>query len=411
MPRTRVGTNVRAYLELFNHPDARWPLLSSTLARLTQGMIVLALVYALRAGAYSYTAVGLVTAGHQIGVGLASPIQGRLADRFGQPQVLVPDAAAYLVGTASLAWFVGHAGSVPLLVALAVATGVFFPPIGACSRVLMSRLFPGGRMRETAFAVTSIAVELGFILGPLLAMAVAFTIGADWAVVLAGLAAAVGSVGYASTRGAREMPRGEPGAARAGALRSPGVRIMVVAFAAIAVAFGVFDVVVPAVAEFAGQPRAAAWLISSIAFGSLLGGLVYGARSWPGSIVTRLRVVSGVFTLGLLLIPFSTGSLPLFAVALFLGGVFLAPTTITAFQLIDDLAIRGTQTEAQSWTQSAVVLGVAIGTALTGASIDLGGPSAAFLGGAACVGLGALIINLGGEVLARPRRDDAVRVS
>lgn len=403
---------MHAYLDLFAHRDARWPLLSSTLARLTQGMIVLALVYALRAEAYTYTAVGLVTAGHQIGVGLASPIQGRLADRFGQPQILVPDAALYLLGTASLAWFVGHGGAVPLLMSLSVLTGVFFPPIGACSRVLMSQMFPGGRLRETAFAVTSIAVEIGFLLGPLLAMAVTFTIGADWAVVLAGVAAAVGSIGYASTRGARGMPRRDPDLVRTGALRSPGIRILVVAFAAIAVAFGVFDVVVPAVAEFAGRPQAAAWLISSVAAGSLLGGLVYGARSWPGAIVTRLRVVSAVFTVGLLVIPFSTGSLPLFAVALFVGGVFLAPTTITAFQLIDDLAIRGTQTEAQAWTQSAVVFGVAVGTALTGASIDFGGSSTAFLAGAACVGIGATIINLGGGVLARRRvDDDPVRVS
>ena len=397
---------MRAYLDLFSHRDARWPLLSSTVARLTQGMIVLALVYALRDGAYSYTAVGFVTAGHQVGVGFASPIQGRLADRFGQPQVLIPDAAAYLLGTALLAWFVGHGGGVPLLVALAVLTGAFFPPIGACSRVLMSRMFPGGRLRETAFAVTSIAVEIGFILGPLLAMAVTFTIGADWAVVLAGVVAAGGSAGYAVTRGARSMPRRDPDVVPTAALRSSGVRVVVIAFAAIAVAFGVFDVAVPAVAEFAGRPRAAAWLISSVAAGSLLGGLVYGARSWPGTIVTRLRVVSVVFTVGLLLIPFSTGSLPLFGAALFVGGVFLAPTTITAFQLIDDLAIRGTQTEAQSWTQSGVVLGVAVGTALTGASIDLGGSSVAFLAGAGCVGIGALIINLGGGVLARPRIDD-----
>lgn len=400
---------MRAYLDLFAHPDARWPLLSSTVARLTQGMIILALVYAMRGGGYTYTAVGLVSAGHQIGVGFGSPFQGWLADRFGQSRVLVPDAGLYLAGTVTLAWSVTHGGAVAMLVAIAVVTGTFFPPIGACSRVLMSHLFPGGRLRETAFAVTSIAVEIGFILGPLLAMAVTFTIGADWAVVLAGAAAAVGSLGYASTRGARAMPRRDPSLARAGALRSPGVRIMVLAFAAIAVAFGVFDVVVPAVAEFAGRPRAAAWLISSIAAGSLLGGLVYGARSWPGTVVARLRVVSTVFAVGLFMIPLSTGSLPLFAVSLFIGGVFLAPTTITAFQIIDDLAIRGTQTEAQSWTQSAVVFGVAVGTALAGASVDLGGSAAAFVAGAGCVGAGAAIINLGRGALTRPRIDAPVR--
>lgn len=398
---------MRAYLELFAHPDARWPLLSSTLARLTQGMIILALVYTLREGDYTYTVVGLVSGGHQVGVGLASPLQGRLADRYGQRQLLIPDALFYVAGTSTLAWFASHGGAVPLLVLLAVASGAFFPPIGACSRVLMSRMFPTGRLRETAFAVTAIAVEIGFIVGPLLALAVAFTVGANWAVVIAGGCAAVGSVGYASTRAARAMPRRDPAVVRTGALRSPGVRVMVVAFAAIAVAFGIFDVVVPAVAEFAGQPQAAAWLISAIAGGSLLGGIVYGSRSWPGSIVTRLRVVSSVFAVGLFAIPFSTGSLPLFGLALFVGGVFLAPTTITAFQLIDDLAIRGTQTEAQAWTQSAVVFGVAAGTALAGASIDLGGSTTAFVTGAACVGTGAVIINLGGRVLSRPRTESS----
>lgn len=385
---------MRAYGELLAHRAARWPLLTSTLARLTPGMIVLALVYLLRDGGYSFTAVGVVTAAHQIGVGLGSPLQGRLVDRFGQRAVLVPDAALYLAGTVAIATLVPRGTSLPILVAVAVAAGAVFPPVTPCSRVLLSGLFPSGRLREAAFALSSIAVELGFILGPLVAVAVRASMGAGAAVVGAGLLAAAGALGYAATGAAADVPRRDRSVPRVGALRSGGVRVMVLALGCIAVAFGILDVVVPAVAEFAGREAAAGPLIASIAAGSLLGGLVYGSRVWPGTAVTRLRVLTAGFTVGLLAIPLSLGSLPTFAVGLFIGGLLLGPTMICAFQLIDDLALAGTQTEAQAWTQAAVTFGVAAGASLAGAAVDTRGPAAAFVVGALCLGLGALVVNL-----------------
>ncbi len=66
---------------------------------------------------------------------------------------------------------------------------------------------------------------------------------------------------------------------------------MVVALGFVAVVFGAIDVVLPAVAEFAGRPEAAGSLVAAIAGGSLVGGLVYGGRMWPGTLRERLRVV------------------------------------------------------------------------------------------------------------------------
>ncbi|GGI03148.1 MFS transporter [Egicoccus halophilus] len=384
---------MRAYRDLLAHPEARWPLITSTVSRLTPGMIALALVLLLRGSGYGFAAAGLVTSAHQVGVGVGAPVQGRLADRVGQSRLLVPDAVLYAAGTFALAILAGRGSGVGLLVGIAVVTGLFFPPVTACSRVLLSRLFPTGRGRETAFAVSSIAVELGFVLGPLVAAALDVRYGGGVAVAAAGGIAMVGALGYAATGAARRVPPRDPGVAVGGALRSPGVRVMVLAFACMAVVFGVIDIVVPAVAELAGSPQSAGGLLAALAGGSLLGGLVYGARSWPGSLPQRLRVLVVVLAVGLALLPTALGSLPGFAVALFLGGLFLAPTTICAFQLIDDLAMPGTQTEAQSWTQSGVVFGVAAGAALSGLAVDVRGPALALLGGAACVGLGAVIIN------------------
>jgi MFS family permease len=386
---------VDAYLALFGHREARWPLLTSTLSRITPGMIALAIVLLVREGGYSYAVAGLVTASHQLGVGLAAPIQGRLADRFGQPQVLRPDAAVYLLGTLGLVGLVGAGAPVAALVGVTALAGAFYPPVTPCSRVVLSTLFPGGRLRETAFAVSSIAVELGFIVGPLVAVGLAATVGAGAAVSFAGIVAFVGALAYAATGAAKAAPVRGRRTERGGALRSVGVRVMVVAFGAIAVAFGVIDIVVPAVAELLhDDPRVAGYLIASIASGSLLGGVVYGSRVWPGTVASRLRVLAVVLALGLAVVPLALASVPLFALGLFVGGIFLGPTTICAFQLIDDLALPGTQTEAQSWTQSSVVAGVALGASLSGLAVEAGGPAVALLAGAGCVGLGAAIINL-----------------
>ncbi len=399
---------MRAYLELFSHRDARWPLLTSMVSRLTPGMMILALVLLLREYRYSYAAAGLVSAGHQLGVGLASPLQGRLVDRFGQVRVLVPDAVVYLAGTIALAWSAAAGAGVPLLVLTALATGAFYPPVTAASRVLLSRLFPSGQLRETAFALSSISVELGFVVGPLVAVAIAEAGTAGWSVVLAGTAAAVGALGYATTSAARDMPRREGRRPAGGALRSMGVRTIVLAIGLAAVAFGVLDITVPAVAEFSGDRTAAGRLIATLATGSLISGVVYGGRMWPGTLVTRLRLFATALTVGMLLLPLTVHDLRLFAVGLFLAGVFLAPTTICAFQLLDDLAIRGTQTEAQSWVQSSVVFGVALGTTSAGFAVETGGPALAFAAGAVGVGIGATVLHLRAEVLSRPRVDAPV---
>lgn len=382
-----------AYRSLLATPEARWPLISSTIARLTPGMIVLAMVLLLVEFDYSYTVAGIVTAAHQVGVAVASPLQGKLADRFGPPRILLPDGLAYLAGTVVFVLVVPIRPGVTVLMLLAGVTGFVYPPTTACARVVLSRLFPTGQLRTTAFAISTIAVELGFIVGPLVAVGVAEFVGAAWAVVGAGLAAGIGAIGFGATAAAREVPRRDRNRDALAALRSPGIRVLVLAIGFIAVVFGVLDIAVPAFAQLMETPRAAG-LIASIAAGSLVGGVVYGGRQWPGSITTRLCVLSGVFAVGLFIIPLSLASIPAFAVALFLGGVFLGPTTIAAFELIDDLAIRGTQTEAQQWTQATVLLGFAVGASLAGVAVDVGGPGAAFLAGAVCVAIGALMLTL-----------------
>lgn len=402
---------MRRYLQLASHPDARWPLATSSLTRITPGMMALAVVLLARDVGLSYAVAGLLTGAHQVGVGLGSPVQGKLVDRFGQTPVLIPDAVAYLAGTATLAAATLAGAPVWLLVTVAVVTGATYPPTTACSRVVLSRLFPSGPLRETAFAVSSIAVELGFIVGPLAATALAATVGSHVAIVTAGAASAVGTVAFAATGTSRRMPRRDVAATgRHGALRSVGIRVVMVAIGATAVVFGAIDVVLPAVAEFAGDRAAAGGLLAAVAAGSLVGGVTYGARSWPGTLRVRLTVLLATLAGSLGAVPLVLPDLPAFHLALFVGGLSLGPATIVAFQLIDDLALPGTQTEAQSWTQSAVVLGVASGAAGAGVLVERTDPGLALQAGAVAVALGALAALLGRRWLHTAAETDAAAV-
>lgn len=396
---------MRPYRDLVEQRRARWPLISSGISRLTPGMIVFAILLLLRDVGHTYASAGVVMAAHQIGVGVGSPIQGRLADRLGQARLLVPDAFLYLAGTVALASAALLGAGTPALVAVAAMTGMVLPPVTACSRVLLSRLFPGGQLRETAFAVSSITVEIGFIVGPLAAGGVAVVLGPAWAVILAGAASTVGALGYALTEAAREIPPRGAGNRAKGALASRAVRIVVLSVGAKTVIFGVLDVVVPAVAELrGGLPSAGSWLLAAISVGGITGGVVYGARSWPGTVAQRLRGLLWCFSAGLFLLPFASVHLWWFAATLTMAGIFLAPTTITAFHLLDDLAASGTQTEAQSWLQSSVVAGMALGAAVSGGLVDAFGTTAALVFGAGSVAFSGALIHVGRASLATSGR-------
>lgn len=393
---------MRAYLEVLADRRARGPILMTAVSRLTPGMVGLALVLAVRQAGYGYAAAGLVAGAHQLGVGLGSPVQGRLADRLGHARVLVPDAAAYLVGTVLLVVGMVAAWPVVALTILGLVTGAVQPPTTPCSRALLGSLFATGRLRETVFATTSIAVEFGFIAGPLGVVAISGLIGARWAVLAAGVFAAIGAVGYAMTAAVRDarIVRRETG--RAGALESVGLRVMVVAYVVIAASFGTFDLVAASVAEGAGRPSASGVLISVIAFGSLVGGLVFGSRVWPGTPLTRFRVMLVAFGVTIAALPLLLDRLAPLGIMLLVMGVAIGPMNISAFQLIDDLSPPSARAEAQSWTQASVFLGSAAGNALGGALVDVSGPVAAMVAGVACVAAGSIVVTLGRRWLMAP---------
>jgi predicted MFS family arabinose efflux permease len=395
---------MRPYLEVLGFRAARRPLVGAAIGRLTPGMILLSIILAARAAGFSYTVVGLLVAGHQLGVAVGSPLQGRAADRLGHARVLIPDGVAYFAGTVLLVVGMQRGWVVPVLVATVFVTGLANPPTTACSRAAMGTILQTGAQRQAGFAISSSSVELGFIIGPLATVALAQGIGPGVAVIAAGAAALIGALVYSSSDAARRPPVTAAPVARSGAhaagsvlgglgaLRAPGLGTIVIAFLFIAASFGTFDLYIASVTEEMGMPGAAGTMIAVFALGSLVGGLYYGARIWPGTLASRLRAFVLLLGVTMLLLPFVPARLLLIGLTLMVAGAFTGPMNISGFHLIDELAPEGQRTEAQAWTQASIYLGSALGGAMAGIVIDLTGTRTAMVVGACSLMIAAILL-------------------
>src|SRR4051812_38823305 len=101
------------------------------LARLPISMVTLGIVLMVSAETDSYGLAGGISAAFVIASSLAALAQGRLIDRLGQAQVLLPAIALCSVSLSLLVWAVEAGYRVPLPHILAAGAGTTMPAGGA----------------------------------------------------------------------------------------------------------------------------------------------------------------------------------------------------------------------------------------------------------------------------------------
>jgi MFS family permease len=383
------------YGALFRVPHVRRLVLSGMLARLPMGMIGLALLLLVRENGGSYAAAGAVSGLYFVATAIGAPISGRLVDRRGQARILRSRAVSFpalLVGVCALALL---DAPLPLIGAAAAAAGGLMPPVGASLRSLWPRMFADAELRAAAYALEASLQEITFIVGPLL---VALLTAAASPVLALGVAAVVGGVGTMLIALAEPVRAWRPeeerhAASILGALESRGVLTIIGLSGCLGLGFGATEVGFPAFAELHGGAELGSIPLSLFAGGSLVGGLVAGARvTMPP--LRLLRVSAVLLTLGLAL-PLLGWSLPSMAALAFLAGLAIAPVVMSAYGLVDAVAARGTAAEAFSWITTAVFAGFSVGMALGGTLIDAYGAKSSFVLGTASAALGAVLVAVG----------------
>lgn len=360
-------------------------------------MTALAIVLRVTAAGGTYARAGLISGIGALGVGVSAPLWSRLIDRRGQTVVLIPTALAVTASGVLLALLPPTGPIAPLLAASALM-GLVQPPALVSARTLWPIVVTDPLLLETTYSVESAMTELVFIVGPLLAVAVNAALGPVASVAGSGLLAGIGAIGLATSRasrgthGHRDARRGHE---HPRALRSSSVRVLVLIVFAMVIAFAAIDVSTIAAARRHSGNGAAGALIAVWSIGSLIGGLVFGARSWPGRRSVKITAfVSAILVLTAALLPLS--NLIALGTVLFIGGLNYAPCFSSINQAVQRTAMAGASTESFAWIGTGALVGASIGSTAGGFAVTNHGYVAGY-----GVATGALVIALAIAVIGR----------
>jgi MFS family permease len=368
---------VAKYRTVFAVPGSPGLILSVLIGRLPLGMGSLAILLLVRGAENSYAIAGLAVGAYSFASAAAAPLQGRLVDGFGRRNVLAPFAlaqATFLIALVIAAS--AHAGGA-VLVPIAAAAGALMPPVSPTARALMREVYTEPGVLDTAYALDSVLQEIVWTTGPLVVALIVAAASPRVAVLVLAAVAIVGTGLFVRSPLARDRGRRTGHRERGSVLGNRELRALLWPVALMGIGLGCTEVGLPSLALHAGSRPASGLLLSVWSVGSIVGGLSYGARVWTTPIDRRYRLLllSGVVCYAPLIF---ARSIPAGLVGSLLAGLAIAPVFSSQYTLVGRAVRPGTENEAFTWVSAALVGGLALGSALGGASIGVGGVAAPF---------------------------------
>ncbi|MET9629277.1 MFS transporter [Lentzea sp. NPDC006480] len=339
-----------------------------------------------------YGAAGLVGAAGTVGMGLGAPLMGKLIDTRGLRTMLAVGV------TASAAfWLTAPLMSYWTLLVSSFIVGLVGVPMMSIGRLIITALVPESR-RRVALSVDSISVELSFMGGPALGVAIATNVSTNAALIAIGLSIlAVGAVLYWANPPMvheDEVVDG-PQPKIFEWLRGRLVGVFVVCVGA-TVCLGGMEVSAIASLEHIGKQSWLGVVFFAMCAASIIGGVVYGGVRRVPSVLVLLALMAVLeIPVGL-----GDGNVLLLCLLLVPMNLMCAPLIAASGEHISKLAPPTARGLALGLQGSAFTLGNAIGQPLAGVAIDRGGAPAGF----AIVGVIGLLVAGVAWVLARQRQ-------
>jgi Major Facilitator Superfamily len=363
------------YRRILRSPGVKQPLAGVIIGRLSIAAEPLATVLMIHGTNGSFAVAGAVLGAYSISAAFSLPVQGRIIDRIGQTRVILTTTFVNTLGFVALILLAHDRASAILLVATGIVAGAGTLPTGAAMRTLWADLVPDAELRQAAFAIDAVALDVAWVVGPLIAAAVIALASPTAALAVCIGLTILGSAVFGTSRASRRW-RGAPAEhRRIGPLRSPSVWVLMGGAFGVGLAVGAGELAITAFTSEHGAPELAGTLIAVQALASIAGGLWYGARSWrssPGERLPGVAFVFGLCWLPLVAVPSIGAAFPLMA----LTGLALAPTISLLYLLLDSVAPTGTAAEATGWVLTAIVGGAALGNAAAGVAVTDANPHA-----------------------------------
>lgn len=364
------------YRELFNAPGSRAFVMAGMIARMPISMTGIGLITMLSQLKGGYALAGSVAATFALATAFCAPQVSRMVDRFGQGRVL--PIAAGVGGGALLALLLCTRLQAPhwTLFLFAALAGCM-PSMSAMIRARWTELYRGRPQLQTAYALESVLDEVCFIVGPPLSVGLCVAAFPEAGPLAALLMLAIGVSALVVQR-ATEPPVHPHEAHHQGSIiRSLELRLLVLLMIAMGVIVGVVDVVSVAFAQQQGQPAAASIVLSVYAIGSCLAGIAFGALKLDMPL-PRLFMYGGIATAVTTLPLLVASNILGLSLAVFVAGLFFAPTLIVAMALVENIVPPAKLTEGLTWLITGLSIGVAIGAAGSGWLVDAFGARSGF---------------------------------
>jgi MFS family permease len=364
------------YAQIFRARGAKGFAAAGFVARMPMAMAPIGIVAMLSQTHGEFWLAGAVSATYALANALVSPQISRVVDRVGQSRVLIPSTIVAVIAFALLMLSASQSWPVWTLFATALAAAVM-PSYPAMIRARWSELFRDRPELNTAFAFESAADELVYIAGASISVGLAVAFFPEAGLLVSTLFLALGSLAFIAQRSTEPRPTGASATAGKSAIRQRAVQIVTLALIFVGATFATAEVVAVAITEAWGEPGAASLVIGVYAVGSFVVGLIVGALNLKLALEKQLLIALGVLAVTAVPLLF-VGSVPMLAFAVFLSGVAISPTFITAFGLIERRVPAAMLTEGITWVMTGIGIGMALGSFVSGWVVDTYGPANGF---------------------------------
>ena len=356
------------YADIFRAPGTKDFAAAAFVARLPIAMAPIGIVAMLSQTRGEYWLAGAVSATFALANAFVSPQISRLVDRLGQSRVAVPTTLITFIAFAVLIVAANQDWPVWTLFASALAAAAM-PSMPAMVRARWTEIFRGRPQMNTAFAFESAADELVYIAGASLSVGLSAALFPEAGVLVSTLFLALGSTAFILQRSTEPQVRPVDQVSSGSAIRLRPVQIITFALIFVGATFATTEVSTVAITKELGQPGAASLVIGVYALGSFVLGLVVGALNLKAPLQRQLAIAVALVALGTLL-PLTADTVPLLALTVFLSGVAISPTFITAFGLIERHVPEAMLTEGITWVMTGIGIGMALGSFAAGAVVD-----------------------------------------
>jgi MFS family permease len=387
------------YKEIFKAPGAMGFSAAGFVARLPIAMAPIGIVAMLSQTHGEYWLAGAVSATFALTNALVSPQISRWVDRLGQSAVIVPTTIVSV-----LAFFILIAAANQDWPAWTLFASAFLaasmPSMPAMIRARWTEMFRNRPELNTAFAFESSADELVYIAGASLSVGLAVALFPEAGMLAGTIFLALGTAAFVLQRATEPRVRGsESDVAPGSAIRQRPVQIITLALIFVGSIFATAEVSAVAITKELGQPNAASLVIGVYAVGSFAVGLLLGALN-PRMALHRQLLIA-VIVLAVTSLPLlAAGTVPTLALAVFLSGIAISPTFITAFGLIERRVPESMLTEGVTWVMTGIGIGMALGAFVSGWVVDTYGAHNGFWVSVAAGAATVVTIALGQRSLA-----------